>query len=198
MKIWLATSNSGKINELKHLLSNLPVSLHSPKELNSYYYPKETGSSFKDNALIKAKALHSVCPEDWVIADDSGLEVKALNNLPGVHSARYAGEHASDAENISKVIKMLSFKPSADRSARFICSLVAISPQGKSFHFEGEVKGNISKLQKGTQGFGYDPIFIPNGEEKTFSELSPSIKNKISHRKQALQQFIDQFKKEIL
>lgn len=198
MKLWLATSNTGKINEIKSLLMNEVIEVHTPKEIKSYFFPEETGATFYDNALIKAKSLHSVCSNDWVLAEDSGLEVEGLKGMPGVYSARYAGDKASDAENTAKVLKMVSIRSPQNRKAQFKCVMVALSPKHEVFTFEGVVKGTLTKAPQGQGGFGYDPIFIPEGESKTFSELGVGFKNKVSHRKQALSLFLEHLKKEVL
>lgn len=194
MDIWIATTNQGKLNEFKNLLLPLGAKIHSVSELNYYSAPAETGNTFLDNARIKARSLRALKPKDWVIADDSGLEVEGLNNLPGVHSARYAGPKASDGENVAKLLKMLSIRSPKNRKARFICCMVAFSPKGEEFVFEGIVDGNISEKLRGTSGFGYDPVFIPEGEEKTFSELGQAIKNKMSHRAKAIRMFTEVLK----
>lgn len=192
MELWVATSNSGKMNEFKTLLSQSALDIHSSGELSVYSSPPETGDTFEANARIKAKSLKSLKPEAWVIADDSGLEVEGLNNFPGVHSARYAGEKASDAENTAKLLKMMSLRSATHRTAQFRCVLVAIDPQGKEYVFEGSIKGEIARSPKGSQGFGYDNVFIPEKADKTFAELGPGEKNKVSHRARAIKMFREQ------
>ena len=188
MKIWFATTNAGKVAEFKSLLMDLNSEIHTLKELKNYYPPKETGSTFMENARLKAQSLKAVLPQEWVVAEDSGLEVAGLNGIPGVHSARYAGEKASDQENNSKLTKMVNLRCPQNRVAQFKCALVCISPSGETKSFEGIVEGQISKKIVGTQGFGYDTCFIPNGEDKTFAELGTAYKNKVSHRAKAIHQ----------
>lgn len=186
MDLWVATTNQGKLSEFKSLLSESGVIIHSPSELTVYAAPKETGSTFLDNARIKARSLKALKPGQWVVADDSGLEVEGLNGMPGVHSARYAGERAKDAENNAKVLKMLEIRSPMNRKAQFVCVFVAFDPAGTEHVLEGKVVGHIAPRSSGTAGFGYDSIFIPEGENKTFAELGLAFKNRISHRGQAI------------
>jgi XTP/dITP diphosphohydrolase len=189
MDIWFATGNSGKFREAERLLADPSVVVRSLKDVPNYSSPAENGKTFEDNARIKAKALRSIKNKDWIVGDDSGIVVVGLDGLPGVHSARYAGPNARDVENTTKIIKMLHLRRVVDRSAKFVCCLVAISPTGEEFVFHGELNGSIAKKMAGTGGFGYDPIFIPENFEKTFGELSPMEKNKISHRSKAFREF---------
>lgn len=190
MKIlWVATTNQGKLNEFRNILGQ-QVEIHSPAELKVYSLPKETGSTFVDNARIKAKALKAVRPGEWVVADDSGLEVEGLGGLPGVHSARYAGEKASDAENNAKLLKMVQIRTPTNRKAQFRCVFVVFDPTGKESVIEGIVKGSIATKASGVAGFGYDPVFIPEGQTKTYSELGAAFKNQGSHRAQAIRQLV--------
>ncbi|MCB0391573.1 MAG: RdgB/HAM1 family non-canonical purine NTP pyrophosphatase [Bdellovibrionales bacterium] len=193
MELWVGTSNSGKMTEIKNFFMGTNVQVHSISELPVYSSPKETGDSFIANARIKAKALKSVKSGVWIMAEDSGLEVMGLNNMPGIHSARYAGEKAKDAENIAKLLKMMSLRSATHREAQFKCAMVVYDPEGNESVFEGLLKGTISRSPKGTSGFGYDPVFIPEGYDKTIAELAPIEKNKISHRVQALRQFKKSF-----
>lgn len=192
MKIWIATSNKGKLNEFKVLLkSAFPTSeILSISDVSVFYPPPENGKTYMENARIKTKALKSVKPEDWVIGDDTGIEVKGLDNLPGIHSARYAGPKAADAENRAKMIKMLHLRNVTDRSASFKCCIIAYTPTGEEWIFESEMKGSISKKESGDLGFGYDSIFIPDGKTQTLAELGPAYKNQFSHRALAIKQFI--------
>ena len=184
---WVATYNPGKLSEIKTLLHRLPLTIHSARELSYYSAPPETGKTFKENALIKARSLKAVLPQAWVLAEDSGLEVLGLQGMPGIHSARYAGDHASDAENTAKVLKMVSLRCPQKREAAFHATLICIDPQGNEHEFEGRLEGNIALRETGKEGFGYDPIFIPKGETKTTAELGLAYKNKFSHRAQAIE-----------
>lgn len=191
MELWVATGNQGKLNEFKMLLNRqvqIGLNLHAQSELPVFSPPPENGDSFVANARIKARALKSVKPGTWVVADDSGLAVEGLNGLPGIHSARYAGPNARDGENNAKLLKMMTLRPMASRKAAFVCVIVAFDPSGQEHVFEGRLEGEIAKAARGTTGFGYDPVFIPTGETQTLAELGIAFKNKISHRAKALAQ----------
>lgn len=200
MEIWIATGNKGKVSEFKLLLQELndlgPLEIHTQNEIKAFTPRPEDGKTFEDNARIKAKSLKAVKPGVWVIADDSGLEVTALGGLPGVHSARYAGPKASDSENVAKLLKMMLLKNAQTRSAQFVCSLVIYSPTGEEFVLKGELKGTIASKPLGQHGFGYDPIFIPEGQNQTLAELGAGFKTTHSHRAIALKQFIQKIKGE--
>lgn len=189
MKILLATTNDGKVKEFKKMLGELPFELLSLKDF-SVREVEETGATFKENSTLKASeyALQTNC---WTLADDSGLEVSALDNAPGVYSARYAGQQASDLANTEKLLAELSQTKDKQRLARFVCSISISSDSGEiRFSASGVCHGEISRYPKGTNGFGYDPVFIPKGFEKTFGELDDSEKRKISHRSKAMKQVI--------
>jgi XTP/dITP diphosphohydrolase len=191
MELWIASSNSGKIKEFQNLLFNFPqVQIHTQNEISGFTSPEENGDSFLANARIKAKALRSIKNKDWVMADDSGLEVLGLGNLPGIHSARYAGPKARDSENVAKLLKMLQIRNVTDRTAQFKAAIVAYSPTGEELVFEGIMKGKISPKVAGIHGFGYDPIFIPDGQTQTLAELGPGFKNQHSHRALAFKLFL--------
>lgn len=187
-EVWVATSNKGKLNEFRNLLLDKGVSIKSNADLPNFASPVEDGDSFEANARIKARSMAAIKKNCWVVGEDSGLEVDGLDKKPGIYSARYAGDNASDGENNAKVLKMLKIR-STNRDARFRCVMVAYSPSGEEFVFEGTVEGKISEKIRGTEGFGYDVIFIPEGEDKTFAELGLAFKNKISHRAQAIRKF---------
>lgn len=192
--LWVATGNKGKLAEFKLLLKTLPFTLKAQSELPVFYAPAETGATLLDNARIKAKALKSVVDEaDWVLADDSGLFVEGLNNLPGVHSARYAGEKASAQENNAKLLKMIQIRSSTNRKAYFECTLVLLSPEREEHIFTGRLNGTIGLKAMGTAGFGYDPVFIAEGMTKHLSEISDAEKNAISHRANATKKLLEFF-----
>lgn len=193
MDLWVATTNQGKLNEFRNLLSAKGVQVHSPSELKVYSSPKEDGKTFEENARIKARSLKALKQKEWVVGEDSGIEVEGLAMMPGIFSARYAGERASDGENVAKLLKMLQIRSPNQRAAQFRCTMVVYSPEGKEHVIEGLVKGQISSKVTGTTGFGYDPIFIPEGETKTFAELGQAYKNKVSHRAQAIQKLFELF-----
>lgn len=191
MELWLATGNKGKVSEYKLLLRELvDLQIFTQADLKAFTPRPEDGKSFLENARIKARTLHAVKKEAYVLGEDSGLEVEGLNNLPGIHSARYAGPKASDSENVAKLLKMMTIRPIQNRNARFVCSTVVITPHGEEWHFEGIMKGTIATKPAGLLGFGYDPVFIPEGETKTLAELGPGYKNQHSHRAQAAKQLV--------
>lgn len=186
MQLIVATGNTHKTREIEQILgSGLAVrDLTSHPEISGI---RESGTSFEENAMLKAVAVSRKLP-GLVIADDSGLEVEALGGAPGIHSARYAGANASDKERIAKLLRRLAEvdAKSDQRHARFSCVL-AIARDGKVLTtFEGVVEGKIADRPRGSHGFGYDPIFIPNGSEQTFAELPEAVKNNISHRAKAI------------
>lgn len=188
MKFWIATSNLGKLREYERLLDGLGLEVKSLKDFPTFTSPPENGKTFLDNARIKARSFHAVKPTDWVLGEDSGLEVTGLNGMPGVFSARYAGDHARDIENTQKVLKMLALRSPMQRQAQFKTVIVLLSPDGKEHSAEGVLKGNIIDKIRGTGGFGYDPIFIPEGETRTLAELTIAEKNQMSHRAKAFAQ----------
>ncbi len=199
-EIWIATGNKGKLSEFKLLLNKEFASvdgglkIFSIADLPTYSPPPDNGQTFEDNARIKAKSLRAMKPGTWIIADDSGLEVDALGNLPGIHSARYAGPKAADSENTAKLLKMMQIRAGANRKAQFRCCLVVYSPTGEEMIFNGLLKGDIAKNTAGQHGFGYDPVFVPTGETKTLAELGSGYKSTHSHRALAIQQFIEKLK----
>jgi XTP/dITP diphosphohydrolase len=174
-----ATGNKHKLEEYAQLLADQNIQLKSLNDYPNYPEPEENGSSFKENAEIKALAACKYCDVP-AFADDSGLEVEALDGRPGIHSSRYA---ATDAERIAKLLKELEGKE--NRRARFVC-VIAIAANGEVIEtFEGEVTGTILEAPRGENGFGYDPIFQPDGFDKSFAELTQDEKNRISHRANA-------------
>ena len=187
--LWVATTNAGKLVEFRNLIGEV-AELHAASELSYFSAPEENGATFEDNARIKAKSMRALRPSTWVVADDSGLEVKGLGDLPGVHSARYAGPKASDAENCAKLIKMVALRTATNREARFVCVLVAYDTNGQEYVLRGECAGQIAVTMRGKGGFGYDPVFVPEGSDKTFSELGPAAKNQVSHRSRAIRQLL--------
>ncbi len=195
MELWIASSNTGKLKEFQNLLYELPqVQVHSQNEISSFSAPEENGETFLANARLKAKALRAIKNQHWVMADDSGLEVEGLNNLPGIHSARYAGPKARDSENIAKLLKMMQIRKISNRTARFKAALVVYTPEGEEWTFEAEMKGQIATKVAGIHGFGYDPVFIPQGQTKTLAELEPLFKNRHSHRALAFKAFLEKLK----
>ncbi|RMH35185.1 MAG: XTP/dITP diphosphatase [Acidobacteria bacterium] len=188
MELLIGTRNKGKILEISEKLSGLPIRVRNLSEFSGLEEPVENGKSFTENACLKARS-YALQTGLWALADDSGLEVESLNGRPGVFSARYAGEKASDEENIRKLLHEL--KGIENRKARFVCVMALCDEKGNlKFLAEGVCSGMIANEPKGKNGFGYDPVFIPDGFENTFGELSAEIKQKISHRAEALKKII--------
>jgi len=182
MKIVLATSNKGKVNELQKILNNTNVV--TMKEAGFTGDIVEDGNSFEENALIKAREVSKTLGVT-AVADDSGLEVYALEMRPGIYSARYAGENADDADRVKKLLKELEGK--TDRRARFVSAAAICTPDGKEYVCRGEVYGTIIYEPLGENGFGYDPVFLPENHEKTMSQMTDEEKNMISHRAKAFE-----------
>ncbi|MBV9007879.1 MAG: RdgB/HAM1 family non-canonical purine NTP pyrophosphatase [Verrucomicrobia bacterium] len=181
MDLMFATRNRHKTRELAQLLG--PD--YAVRDLTGEYGAPEideNGSTFLENARIKARTISRYLPQQIVIADDSGLIVDALGGAPGVFSARYAGAQASDAENIAKLLRELDRCGHTESPARFVCAIVLAINGRIMFATQGEAAGRIIRPPHGTNGFGYDPVFIPAGFEKTFGELPNEVKNNISHR----------------
>lgn len=193
LTLLVATKNEGKIKELIQLLNDLPIKLKSLDDFENILDVAETGKTFAENAKLKAES-YAVQTNCWTLADDSGLEVEALNNEPGVFSARYAGENSLDEENTDKLLNELEKTGSKNRRAAFICVIAVSDDKGKTQYLaKGVCYGTIAEKPKGTNGFGYDPVFIPDDFDKTFGELSRNLKQKISHRAKALRKIIDYF-----
>jgi XTP/dITP diphosphohydrolase len=183
----IATRNAHKTREIAQILA----ARFSVKDMNAYPDApevEETGETFETNAALKACAA-SMFNQGWALADDSGLEVNALQGAPGVRSARYAGESAADSDNNELLLQNLLPFRGKERSARFRCCLVLAKAGELIAVFNGAVEGVIVNERKGTSGFGYDPLFVPNGYCETFGELPAEVKNQISHRSRALRQF---------
>lgn len=195
-EIWIATGSKGKLGEFKLLFEKeFPeVKIFSNADMPSFTPPPENGASFLDNARIKARSVKAMKPGQWVMGEDSGLEVEALGNLPGIHSARYAGPKAADSENTAKLLKMMQMRAGTNRNAKFTTCMVVFTPTGEEWIFNGELKGQIGKTPAGQHGFGYDPVFIPEGETKTLAEIGSAYKLKNSHRARATQAFFAKLK----
>lgn len=182
----VATHNRGKLREYRELLRDLPVQLTFLDEVGIADDVPETGQSFEENAVLKARA-YAQKSGLLTLADDSGLEVDALGGRPGVHSARYAGPTATDADRIRKLLSELQGVPPEQRTARFRCVIAVATPDGEVITAEGTVEGVIATEPRGTHGFGYDPIFYLPELGVTMAQLPPAVKNRISHRARAAQ-----------
>ena len=185
MKLVLATSNKGKVKEIKQMCDSFEVVPYT--DLIEEFEIVEDGSSFKDNALIKARAVFKALGDDNVVvlADDSGISVDALGGEPGIYSARYAGEGASDVDNLNKMIDELKAKGLKSSPAHYTACM-AIVDKTREFSVHGWMYGDVLDEKRGENGFGYDPIFVPKGYDKTLGELDDEIKKKLSHRAKAL------------
>ncbi len=177
MKIVLASNNKHKLEEMRAILGE-KIEIVSLSDINCHDEIPEEQDTIEGNALQKARYIHDKFNVDC-FADDTGLEVECLNGEPGVYSARYAGEHPTFDDNISKLLANMEGK--TNRNAKFRTA-IALILDGKEYIFEGEVRGSITKEYRGHNGFGYDPVFLPDGFSKTFAELDAETKNKISHR----------------
>ncbi|KAB8134695.1 XTP/dITP diphosphatase [Gracilibacillus oryzae] len=195
-EIIIATKNRGKVKDFDTLFAPLNIKVTSlldlPEEIEDI---EETGTTFEENAAIKAEAI---CEKFRVpvIADDSGLVVDALNGAPGVYSARYAGEQKDDQANLQKVLKGLEDVAQEKRIARFVCVLAVAKPGEVTVFKRGECEGTIGKEPAGEFGFGYDPIFYPTGSKRTMAQMTPEEKNQISHRRKALDQLMNWVKEQ--
>jgi XTP/dITP diphosphohydrolase len=183
MKLLIATRNSHKLNEIRAIFNMPSIELVSVSDFPSLPEVEEDGSTFESNAIKKAVIL-AITTKLWTLADDSGLQVDCLNGEPGIRSARYAGEPVDYAANNLKLLKAM--KEVAVRTARFCCAIALSSPTGRSQVVVGKCEGRIIGENRGKEGFGYDPLFVPEGHDKTFAEMDNTLKNRISHRAVAL------------
>ena len=196
-EVVIATNNAHKLEEIGDILSDLDYKIYSLKDVNlDGIEIVEDGKTFEHNALIKARTIAKKT-NMIAISDDSGLEVDAIGKKPGIYSARFAGENATDEENRQKLIKSLKNIPMSQRSARFVSAIAVVFPDGKEFVVRGTCEGNIGFEEKGKNGFGYDSLFIVDGYNKTFAEIPSSVKNAISHRANALKLMKVEFKKRV-
>ncbi len=190
MELVLASRNRKKAEEIRRILAGHPVEVRSLADFPDCPDVIEDADTFDGNALKKAREIAEFTGQ-VAIADDSGLEVDALNGAPGVHSARYAGPDATDAANVEKLLSTLQSVPDGQRSARFVCCIAIAAPGGDSHTFWGFVEGSIGREPKGGLGFGYDPVFYPAGHVRTFAEMAASEKDSLSHRRKALGKLAD-------
>jgi XTP/dITP diphosphohydrolase len=179
----VASHNAGKVREILELLAPFGFDVKGAAELG-LPEPEETGSTFAENAILKARAAADATGL-LSLADDSGLAVNALNGAPGIYAARWAGPSKNFADAMARVERELKNAGAQDRSAKFVCALALAEPHGETHVFEGDVSGRLVFPPRGTKGFGYDPIFIADGMHETFAEIGPSHKHAISHRARA-------------
>jgi XTP/dITP diphosphohydrolase len=194
VNLLLATRNRNKVTEMQHALAGTGWQVMMLSDFGDAPEVEEDGATFEENARKKARSAARFS-KLWTLAEDSGLEVDALGGEPGVKSARYAGEGANDADRVHKVLEHTINVPEERRTARFRCVMCLIDAAGKEICFEGRCEGHIAHSARGTAGFGYDPIFIPDGYSHTFAELGLNAKGKISHRARAMEQVIDYLRK---
>ncbi len=188
-KIVFASKNNGKVNEIKKMLASYDIEIVSMKDMGIDIETIEDGSTYEENATKKAADVAKLCNE-IVIADDSGIEVEYLGGRPGLYSARYAGEHGSDEANVTKLLEELSGVPIEKRRARYVCSLVAILPDGTKRVTSGEWRGLITEERHGTQSFGYAPIFYDPVLNAYNDELSEEMRYAVNHRGKALREMM--------
>jgi XTP/dITP diphosphohydrolase len=196
MDLYIASGNKGKIKEFQEALQETDFQVKSLHDFDfSYEAPEETGKNFQENALIKANALHDTLKNHgihnaWILADDSGLCCDALDGEPGLYSAMYAGDQATDTENVEKLLNQLKKSNNSSRQAHFIAHLTLIAGQ-EVHHFVGRVDGMITKEPRGDLGFGYDPVFQPDGFSETLAEIPTEVRVKISNRGVALKKLFE-------
>ena len=194
IRLIAATKNKGKLDEIAQLLVQLPYDVVSMAEAGIADDIEENGSTFEENAMIKAKSVWKATGEA-VIADDSGLEVDYLNGAPGVYSARYAGEGASDGDRNRKLLAALEGVPADKRTGRFVCAIAVVFPNGSSLTVRGTCEGYIAFEPAGSNGFGYDPLFYVPEVGLTIAQMEADIKNSISHRGNALRKMAEQLER---
>ncbi len=189
MKLLVATGNAGKLKEIRALLADCSIDIVGLNDLDSPPEVVEDGKTFTENACKKAREMAAFSGL-LTLADDSGLAVEALDGAPGVHSARYAGVQGDDTANNRKLLKEMDAVPDSERKAAFICVMALAEPDGSCRTFDGQISGLLLREERGTGGFGYDPLFLVPEYGKTTAELSLDIKNRISHRGNALRQVL--------
>lgn len=187
-EIIIATRNEGKVKEFRHIFKDYFEKVLSLNDFDNIPEIVEDRDSFKGNALKKAETISKLFKRT-TLADDSGLVVDSIGGEPGIYSARYAGIGSNDDQNIVKLLKNMEGK--TDRKAKFVCALAIVFPDGNSEVFEGECHGEITKIKIGTNGFGYDPVFYLTQYKKTMAEISPEIKNSISHRSESAKKLMN-------
>jgi len=196
-KFIVATRNKGKLREIKEILSGMNLEVVSMEQAGINEDIEEYGSTFEENALIKAKEVHKITGE-LVMADDSGLEVDFLNGAPGIYSSRFAGDGASDTDRNNKLLELLKDVPMESRRARFVCAIAVILPEGNYFTVRGTFEGFIGLEPVGENGFGYDPLFYLSEYDKTAAQLEAAKKHEISHRGKALKLMLAELRERLV
>ena len=192
-EVIVATGNAGKLQEMKDILAPLDLQVRSMREAGIEREVEETGSTFEENAMLKAKGIRGLT-DSIIIADDSGLEIDALNGEPGIYSSRYLGKDVSYDVKNAELIRRLTGVPDEERTARFVCAVAVILPDGRDFTVRGEMEGRIGYEIIGENGFGYDPIFYLPEYGMTSAQISPEEKNRISHRGKALAKMVEKLR----
>lgn len=195
MRLVFATGNQGKMREIRDIMSDSGYEIVSMKEAGVDPEIEEDGTTFEENAMIKAREVSKLLPDDLIIADDSGLEVDALGGEPGIYSARYLGHDTPYSVKNADIIRRLEGKEGAERSARFVCAIAAVFPDGREKCVRATIEGQIGFEEKGEHGFGFDPIFYVPELGCTTAEIPETEKNKISHRGKALKLMKEELKK---
>jgi len=195
-KFVVATRNKGKLNEIREILEDFPFDVVSMEEAGVSKDIEETGSTFEENALIKAREVFKITGK-MVMADDSGLEVDYLNGAPGIYSSRFAGEGATDQDKNNKLLELLKDVPMEKRTARFICVIAVVFPDGSDFTVKGTFEGYIAFKPEGSNGFGYDPLFYLPEYGMTAAQLESEEKHRISHRGKALRLMVQELEKRL-
>lgn len=198
MRFIVASHNEGKVKEIRAILSGLALEVCSLRDLNHFEEIVEDGDTFEANALIKVRAIRRLFPDDYVMSDDSGLCVDALGGLPGVYSARFGGEASTYEEKFRLLEQMMAESDSDSRAAHFYSAIAVGRPDGSEFTVNGRFDGEIQFEARGEHGFGYDPIFYLPDYGKTSAEISPALKNELSHRGKALRAMLLVLKKDVL
>ena len=196
-KLILATSNKDKAREIAEILSDTPFVVSTMKEEGFNPDIVEDGKTFEENALIKARAVHALAQNAYVMADDSGLCIDALDGAPGIYSARFCGEDSTYPEKFAKIFEMLKDVPEEERTAKFVCSIAVVRPDGTEFTVRGEVCGVLHEKPMGDGGFGYDPIFYVPEFGMTTAQMTKEQKNSISHRGKASRAMAERLRAEI-
>ncbi len=196
-KLILATSNKDKAREIAEILSDTPFVVSTMKEEGFNPDIVEDGKTFEENALIKARAVHALTQNAYVMADDSGLCIDALDGAPGIYSARFCGEDSTYPEKFAKIFEMLKDVPEEERTAKFVCSIAVVRPDGTEFTVRGEVCGVLHEKPVGDGGFGYDPIFYVPEFGMTTAQMTKEQKNSISHRGKASRAMAERLRAEI-